>query len=91
MGSVYAFEALAVSTTAVGFTAATYDDARTAICTVEGAVVRFRSDGTDPTATVGFILKPGDVLELESPDELRKTKFISKDGATATVNAHFNV
>jgi hypothetical protein len=87
--AVWDFEALSVAGTAVGFTAATYDDAHKASCRVEGAAVRFRMDDTNPTATVGTVLEVGDAFELESHDEIQRIKFISRDGGTATINAHF--
>jgi hypothetical protein len=42
--------------------------ARGAIITVDdtGDAVRFRDDGTDPTATVGQKLNPGDILIYDS-------------------------
>lgn len=62
------FEEITVSTTAIGITAAIMQDASgrvpadtVALVTVEAGAndVRFRFDGTAPTATVGHILDAG--------------------------------
>lgn len=57
----FAFESITVSTTAIGFTAATVvpskaPSARAAFCTLEAgsaASIRYRFDGTDPTSSIG--------------------------------------
>ena len=86
--SFHAYEDLAVSTTAVGFTVATFARASKATVLVQGAPVRFRFSGT-PTATAGDTLEIGDRLELESADEVSRVLFISRDGASATLRCHF--
>ena len=83
-----AFESITVSTTAVSLTAATVAARSAALITVESAAVRFRLDGTAPTATVGHVLLPDDGLELEG-GELSKAQFISRDGSTATLRASY--
>ena len=90
----FAFEALAVSTTAVAFTAATYapttgTPAVMAKCSVETAAVRYRLDGTDPTATVGEVLEPGDELAVWGTMDIRSIRFIRRDGVDATLSTHF--
>ena len=89
MASFHAYEDLSVAGTSVGFTAATYGAASIAQVLVQGAPVRFRLDGTAPTATVGDTLEIGDRLELETQDEVQKARFISRDGASATLRCHF--
>ena len=84
----FAFEALAVAGTAVGFTAATFQGAYAAVIRVEGAQVRYRTDGTDPTGTVGMVADAGDVLEINSSRDLQAIRFI-RTGGSATVNAEF--
>lgn len=86
-----AYESLAVSTTAVGFTAATYSGADFAHVQVEGAPVRVRLDNTAPTSAVGTRLEPGDIIKLESREEVVRFKAISADGVAATLNAQFGV
>ncbi len=84
----FAFEALAVAGTAVGFTAATFQSAYAAVARVDGARVRYRTDGTDPTAAVGMVADPGDVIYINSSRDLQDIKFI-RTGGSATVNAEF--
>lgn len=87
-GDTFAFEALAVAGTAVGFTAATFKFAYAAVIRVEGAQVRYRTDGNDPSATVGMIADPGDVLYVNTSRDLQAIKFI-RTGASSKVNAEF--
>lgn len=58
-----AYEALTVTNAAVGFTAATYTKkAKRAVCVVEGTAtkgIRYRTDGTAASATVGTLIYPG--------------------------------
>ncbi len=93
VGPAYrAYESLTVSSTAVSFTAATIPQlADYALVTVESGAVRFRLDGTAPTATVGHELEDGDVLELNQRHELVNAKFIRRDGTDATLRCSFGV
>ena len=85
-----AYESLTVSNASVGFTAGTMGGNRDhAIVTVEVATVRFRLDGNAPTATVGLMLVPGDVLELDAQPQLEKIRFIRRDGSDATLRCAF--
>lgn len=83
-----AFENLTVAGTAVGFTAGTYAGAYAAFARVEGAQVRYRTDGTDPTASVGMLADPGDGIPITGSKDLQAIKFI-RTGGSATVNAEF--
>lgn len=56
-----------------------------AIITVEGNSIRYRLDGTDPTASEGHLADVGDVIELYSRGNLQNFKFISTDAATTAV------
>ena len=82
-------EALSVGATAVGVTTATAfpagAGAKKAVGDVQVAAVRFRYDGTAPTATVGHIAEVGDAINLEDPNEVINFKAIRKDGVTATI------
>lgn len=86
-----AYEDLAVSSTAVGFTAATYLGANYAYVTVEGAPIRFRMDAGTPTTSVGTRLEVGDSIVLESRDEVVRFKAIYADSVAATLRAQFGV
>lgn len=83
-----AFEALAVAGTPVGFTANTYAGAYIAVARVEGAQVRYRTDGTNPSASVGMVADPGDVIHVTSSRDIQAIEFV-RVGSSATVNAEF--
>ncbi len=85
----FAFEALSVAGTAVGFTAATYAGAYGAIGRLEGAQIRYRTDGTAPTASVGTIVNPGDVIKIKGSRDLQAIKFIRTGGTSATLSTEF--
>ena len=60
------FETLAVSSTAVRLATATYDDDTDQVTiTVADASIRYRVDGTAPTATVGHLATAGSVITLD--------------------------
>lgn len=90
----FAFEALAVAGTSVPLTATTYDPgtgtpALMAHVQCETAQVRYRIDGTDPTATVGTILDPGDELIVWGTMDIQTIEFIRTGGVSATLNVHY--
>ena len=84
----FAFETLTVAGTAVGFTAATFAEATLAMAKVEGAQIRYRTDGNDPSATVGVIADPGDVIAIVGYRDITSIRFI-RTGATATLSTEF--
>ena|SRR3990167_8432281 len=86
----FAFEALAVAGTAVGFTAATIAGARLAVANVEEAQIRYRTDGTAPTATVGVIADPGDVITIYGSADVQAVRFIRTGGVSATLSTEFS-
>lgn len=91
----FAFEQITVAGTAVGLTAATFaptagaGPAKSAHIQCETAAVRWRADGTDPTATVGTNMDIGDEIVAWGGYDLNSIKFISRDGGTATLNVHY--
>ena len=89
--AVYAFESVTVTGTSTSLTAATYDNAVRATISLETAPVRFRLDGTAPTASVGHTLEVNDVLELHSNDEISRARFIRRDGTYATLRVTYEV
>lgn len=89
MANFVNYESLTVADSSVGFTAATIVDRTKALVTVETAAVRFRLDGTAPTSSVGHILYPDDVLELDSEDQLTNIRFIRRDATSATLRCAF--
>lgn len=76
------FEQLTVTGTAGGFTASVinagngHTQADVASCTVSTASVRYRVDGTAPTATVGNVANAGDVIPLQGNDVLNNFRAI---------------
>ena len=71
-GGLTAFdnEAITVTDSAVGLTELTYLDAIRAEMTLESGSIRIRTDGTDPTATVGRILEIGDIIIMNSAAQI---------------------
>jgi len=88
MATTTDFEKITVADTAIGFTASKIKGTGTAwtptrgcqeaFVTVEIASgnLRFRMDGTDPTTTVGHLLKSGDSLLLSNPHDIKNFRAI---------------
>ena len=81
------FEALTVSTVAVGLSPST--GATQAEITVELADVRVRSDGVDPTGTVGHLILDGAVISLSSAKDIASFRAIRDAGANATLSISY--
>lgn len=69
------FEQIAVTNTAVGFTAATITppgqpQAQTATCRARTAEMSYRVDGGTATTTVGTLIEIGDVVVINGHDSL---------------------
>ena len=92
----FAYEALTVTGSATAFTTATMvpdadvgGPAFAAFCTVEGAAIRVRADGTDPTATVGTPYKVGDKFVVWGKRDLDSFRAIRQGGVSATLSTEF--
>lgn len=95
--NAFAYEELSVGAVAVGFTAATIKEtgvatwadrrpAQAALVTCETNTIRFRLDGTAPTASVGHALIAGDSLWLDGMHAIANFKAIQASaGATLRV------
>jgi hypothetical protein len=86
---VVGFEQLTSLSSAVGLTAATYKNANLAIIECDHTAnkyVRWRDDGTSPTATVGMTLAPG--AQVEYDGDLSAIKLI-EESASAKVNVTY--
>lgn len=59
-----------------------------ALIQCEGAGVRWRDDGVDPTTSVGMLLNVGDELEYDAGVGLASLKFIEL-AATAVLNISY--
>ncbi len=89
-GKTYAFEQVTVADTAKTLTAATYGLTKRAVITVETAQIRFRTDGTAPTAAVGHLLDAGDTVILESAEDIANFKAIRTGTVSAVINASYS-
>lgn len=88
--SPFAYEAITVAGTAVGFTAAVMSPgggpgAVRAFVTSETAEMRYRTDGTDPTATEGHLLTPNDRLVFEGAATLAQFRAIRTGGTSGVL------
>ena len=83
------FEQLtAIGATAKGL-ASIPADANKAIMTVENATLRYRDDGTDPTADIGLKVFIAGTIILNSRDSLTKFKAIRTGGTSSEVNCSY--
>lgn len=92
-----AYESVAVSNTPTGLNESVYADvegraAQRAWVNVETAQVRFRRDGTDPTAASGggVLAGPGDVIELTGIDEISRFKAIRATTTDAMLSVEYS-
>lgn len=84
------YEQITVAATSIGITAAVRapqgQNAVLCIGRVETAQIRFRDDGTAPTATVGEVLEIGDVIRIEGQLQVRLVRFIRTGSSSGTLN-----
>jgi hypothetical protein len=90
---VVTYESVTVGATAVGLAATTLDPTgrgQMTHCTgrLETAQIRFRYDGTDPTASEGTPLEVGDVLEIDSHEDAARLKMIRTGGTSGVLKVH---
>ena len=91
-----AFETLTVSDTAKALTQQIYsahnglETCTKATIMVETAPIRYRVDGSDPTASVGLLANAGDVLTLTGATELRLFRAIRSTAADATISVDYS-
>lgn len=86
----FAGEQLTISTVALGGTAAVYapaaqHQADEAYVTVEGQPIRWRTDGTDPTAAIGNLATAGTNFTVRGAAAVAKLRMIRQGGVDATV------
>ena len=88
----FAFETITVSSTAVGFTSATYNPAagkaKRAQMTCETNAIRYRYDGTAPTTTVGHVLAAGGALSVLGDPAIDNFRMIAS-GSDATCSVTY--
>ena len=94
----YAKESLTVSSTALGFTAATYNAGRSdsagarvdeAIFIVETAQIRYWLNGDAPTSSVGLLGEVGQIIILKGRHDIENFKAIRTGSTDATLSAQF--
>lgn len=97
--ATFAYEAITVSSTAIGFTAGTlakasslyYRDVSKAMVTVETAPLRFTVDGaTTPTDAIGHLLNPGDIVYIDGGD-VAKFKAIRTTSTDSAIKVSYEV
>ena len=86
------FEQLTIDATVggIGLTAATYGTDTKAYITVEGADIRFRIDGTAPTAAIGHLVNNGGIIKLDSASDLAHFKAIRTGAVSATITCTYS-
>lgn len=80
------FETITIASLAKGLTTSKLSSnpkPKKAFITIETARVRYRTDGTDPTDTVGHIADPMDSIILEGYSQLNNFRAI-RTGATSS-------
>lgn len=83
---VTTYQRLVVPNSVVAIAPATL--AGMAICTarLEGGAIRWRMDGTDPTAAIGMPLEADDVLPFPNIFDAQTARFIRSGGSNGTLN-----
>lgn len=86
-----AYEQVTIDATVGGIdlTAATYGTARYAEIDVEVASIRFTVDGTPPTATLGHLVNPNDIIRLTSNEDIAAFRAIRTGSISAVINASY--
>ena len=86
-----AYEAITVSTSTIGFTAALYTQADSADCIVENNGIRYRFDqmGPAPTATVGNPAGADKTFTVTGRENLAQFLAIRSGGANAILHVNY--
>lgn len=93
--STIAYDSITVAATAVGLTQSnvrgTSARFRTekVVITVETAQLRWRDDGTDPTASEGHLANVGTVLTLENRNRIDRFRAIRTGSTSATLRVNY--
>ena len=86
------YEAITVSSTAVGIGSATLDPADGAVPTecygrVETESIRYRCDGTNPTSSEGILVQATETIHILGRGNMENIKFIAT-GSDGTLRLH---
>lgn len=82
------FSSIVVSTLVVNLGISRLSNNRATI-TVETNPIRFTLDGSAPTASLGHLASAGDIIELQSAEEVREFQAIRQGAADATLMVTF--
>lgn len=91
----YDFEALTVADSVQVLSPSKYKDAVTsggaseAFITNDGAEIRYRYDGTAPSATVGHVLADGGILVLKGQNQMSQFKCIRTGGVSSEISVTY--
>jgi len=95
-----AFETLTVNDTAKALSPGIYganivggrplEIANKATILVEGASMRYRVDGSDPTTTIGLLANNGDVITLLGRNEIKLFRAIRTTGTDAIISCDYS-
>jgi len=92
----YNYEAITVADSAIGFTAsilkdnsAPLKDCQRVICTLETASVRYTTDGTTPTTTIGHLLNAGDIVIVQGQPAISNFRAIRTGGTSGSLKCTF--
>tara|TARA_R100001510_G_C7592442_1_gene161688 strand:- start:83 stop:385 length:303 start_codon:yes stop_codon:yes gene_type:complete len=83
----FGHQKLTVANSAVGLTVPS--EVNYAIMSVETGAMRVRVDGTNPTATIGFLVSAGQELKVFGEDQLNNLKMIRDDTNSAVLNIQY--
>ena len=89
----FAFETVTVTASSTALTTATYttdgEKAKRAVLTLETGQIRYRYDGTAPTASVGHILNVFDILVINSSDNISNFRAIRTGGTSGVLSCTY--
>ncbi len=91
----FGFETITVGSSVSSLTAGTYtidssgEKAKRAIITIQSAQVRYRYDGTSPTASIGHLCNPFDVITLIGSDNISNFKAIRAGSTDAVISVTY--
>lgn len=93
----FGFETITVADTAIGFTASevtpTTGDAvgkvaQVAECRLALGQIRFRMDGTNPTAAIGTLLEIGETLTIRGENNIRNFRGFRTGTTSGSLSCH---
>lgn len=92
--SYAAFEQITVAAASIGFTGSKITPAGQpmatyAVCRLETAEIRYTTDGTVPTTTVGTLLEIGDQIVVTGHDVLTQFRAIRTGGSSGQLDCNY--